>query len=114
MKGYLNRPEATKEAFDSEGFVKTGDIGYFDDQNRLYVIDRCKELIKVKGMQVAPAELEALLLSCSLVKDAAVIGVADEKSGEVPKGFIVRRDEGVSVDEIHDFLKGKNTIDVVG
>ncbi|CAD5227679.1 unnamed protein product [Bursaphelenchus xylophilus] len=105
--GYLGRPEATKDIFDSQGFVKTGDIAYFDEQNFLYVVDRRKELIKVKGLQVAPAELEALLLTCKLVKDAAVIGVPDDRQGEVPKAYVVRFSPSTTENDIKEFVKSR-------
>ncbi|KAI9298839.1 acetyl-CoA synthetase-like protein [Neoconidiobolus thromboides FSU 785] len=89
MIGYLNNPEATKAMFDSNGFMRTGDVGYFDKQYRLYIVDRAKELIKYRGFQVAPAELEALLLAQPQVTDCCVIGVPNDEAGEVPKAFIV-------------------------
>ncbi len=89
MKGYLNNPEATAATVDSEGWIHTGDIGYVDADGYLYVIDRLKELIKYKGMQVAPAELEGILLQHEAIADAAVIPVPDAEAGELPKGFIV-------------------------
>jgi 4-coumarate--CoA ligase len=92
MKGYLNNPEATRASIDDQGWFKTGDLGMVDDDGHWYITDRLKELIKYKGFQVAPAELEALLLTHPAVADAAVIGIADEEAGEVPKGFVVLRD----------------------
>ena len=89
MKGYLNNPAATANILDAEGWLHTGDIGYFDADGHLYVVDRLKELIKYKGYQVAPAELEAVLLSHPTVADAAVIPVRDEEAGEAPKAFVV-------------------------
>ncbi len=89
MKGYLNRPEATAAVLDAEGWFHTGDIARADEAGRVYVVDRLKELIKVKGMQVAPAELEAILLTHPAVADAAVIPIPDEKAGERPKAFVV-------------------------
>jgi len=89
MKGYWNNPEATSEVLDAEGWLHTGDVGYADKEGFFYIVDRVKELIKYKGFQVAPAELEALLLSHPAVSDAAVIGVPDEEAGEVPKAFLV-------------------------
>ena len=91
MKGYLGKPEETAKCIDAEGWFHTGDIGYFDSDGHFYITDRLKELIKVKGLQVAPAELEALLLLHPEIMDAAVIGVPNERMGEVPKAFVVRR-----------------------
>lgn len=89
MKGYLNRPEATAATIDSDGWLHTGDIGYCDEDGHFFIVDRLKELIKYKGMQVAPAELEALLLTHPSVADAAVIPIPDEEAGELPKAFVV-------------------------
>lgn len=89
MRGYLNRPQATAEAFDEEGWLCTGDIGYVDGAGQLSIVDRLKELIKYNGLQVAPAELEAVLLTHPAVADAAVIPSPDAAAGEVPKAFVV-------------------------
>jgi acyl-CoA synthetase (AMP-forming)/AMP-acid ligase II len=89
MKGYLNRPEDTANSIDRDGWYHTGDVGYFDEAGWFYISDRTKELIKYKGMQVAPAELEALLLTHPAVLDAAVVRKTDEEAGEVPKAFVV-------------------------
>ncbi|MFE2498912.1 4-coumarate--CoA ligase family protein [Streptomyces scopuliridis] len=91
MKGYLGRPDATAELIDGAGWVHTGDVGRVDAEGWLFVVDRVKELIKYKGFQVAPAELEALLLTHERIADAAVIGVQDEDGNEVPKAYIVRQ-----------------------
>ena len=89
MRGYLNNPEATRSTIDEDGWLHTGDIGYADEAGYFYVVDRAKELIKYKGFQVAPAELEALLLKHPAVADAAVIPSPDDEAGEVPKAFVV-------------------------
>ncbi|MFJ3900239.1 AMP-binding protein [Streptomyces sp. NPDC090025] len=91
MKGYLGRPEATAAMIDADGWLHTGDIGRVDADGWLYVVDRVKELIKYKGFQVPPAELEALLLTHEGIADAAVIGVVDGDGNEVPKAFVVRQ-----------------------
>jgi len=91
MKGYLNNPKSTKITIDENGWLHTGDIGYVDEEGNFYIVDRLKELIKYKGYQVAPAELEALLLTHPAVADAAVIPVADEEAGEIPKAFVVKK-----------------------
>ena len=87
--GYLENVEATKEAFDAAGFLHTGDIGRIDEEGFIHILDRRKELIKVKGIGVAPAELEDLLLGHVDVEDCAVTGMKDDYSGERPKGFVV-------------------------
>lgn len=89
MTGYLNQPAATAATLDAEGWIHTGDVARIDDDGHVYIVDRLKELIKVSGFQVAPAELEGLLLTHPAVADAAVIGLPDEKHGEVPIGFVV-------------------------
>ena len=103
MKGYLNRPEATAQTIDAEGWLHTGDLGYADEDGWLYVVDRLKELIKYKGYQVAPAELEAVLLAHPAVADAAVIPSPDEEAGEVPKAFVVLQGEATA-DELMAFV----------
>jgi acyl-CoA synthetase (AMP-forming)/AMP-acid ligase II len=89
MKGYLGRPDATAEMIDGEGWLHTGDIGYADKDGCFFVVDRVGELIKFRGLQVAPAELEAVLLSHPAVADAAVVPMADDEAGQVPKAFVV-------------------------
>ncbi|MER6381517.1 4-coumarate--CoA ligase family protein [Streptomyces sp. NPDC001127] len=91
MKGYLGRPDATAALIDADGWLHTGDVGHVDAEGWLFVVDRVKELIKYKGFQVAPAELEALLLTHPGIADAAVIGTCDEDGNEVPHAFVVRR-----------------------
>ncbi|NEB80430.1 4-coumarate--CoA ligase family protein [Streptomyces sp. SID14478] len=100
MKGYLGRPEATAEMIDPDGWVHTGDVGRVDGDGWLFVVDRVKELIKYKGFQVAPAELEALLLTHDGIADAAVIGVLDGDGNEIPKAFVVRADERLTAEQV--------------
>lgn len=104
MKGYLNNPEATAKTVDADGWLHTGDIGVVDEDGYLEIVDRLKELIKVKGFQVAPAELEALLLKHTSIADAAVIGVEDGDCGEVPKAFVVAR-APVTADAVMAFVE---------
>ncbi|WP_351227022.1 4-coumarate--CoA ligase family protein [Streptomyces sp. NPDC002133] len=106
MKGYLGRPEATADMIDAEGWVHTGDIGRVDEDGWLFVVDRVKELIKYKGFQVAPAELEALLLAHEGIADAAVIGVYDADGNEVPKAYVVRQTAatGLSADDVMAYV----------
>ena len=89
MKGYLDNPEATSDMIDDDGWLHSGDIGYADADGYLYVVDRLKELIKYKGMQVAPAELEGVIQAHPAVADVAVIPVPDLEAGEIPKAFVV-------------------------
>ena len=93
MKGYLNRPDETRRTIDEEGWLHTGDIGYVDHDGHFFVVDRAKELIKYKGFQVAPAELEAVLLTHPAIADAAVVPSPDEEAGEVPAAFVVLKSE---------------------
>jgi acyl-CoA synthetase (AMP-forming)/AMP-acid ligase II len=105
MKGYLNSPEATAQTIDSDGWLHTGDIGYADADEYFYIVDRAKELIKYKGFQVAPAELEALLHAHAAIADAAVIPSPDEACGDVPKAYVVvRSGSQVTADEIINFI----------
>ncbi|KAL6332015.1 hypothetical protein AAG906_020372 [Vitis piasezkii] len=105
MKGYLNDPEATERTIDKEGWLHTGDIGYIDDDDELFIVDRLKELIKYKGFQVAPAELEAMLIAHPNVSDAAVVSMKDEAAGEVPVAFIVRSNGSkITEDEIKQYI----------
>ena len=101
--GYLNNAQATAQTIDADGWLHTGDLCYFDDDGFLFVTDRLKELIKVKGFQVAPAELEALLLTHPDVADAAVVGRPDERSGEVPVAHIVPRGD-LDVDQLRGWV----------
>jgi acyl-CoA synthetase (AMP-forming)/AMP-acid ligase II len=96
MKGYLNRPEETAACLDREGWYHTGDVGYVDPEGYFFIVDRTKELIKYKGLQVAPAELEALLLTHPAVLDAAVVRRPDEEAGEVPKAYVVLRPDAAA------------------
>ena len=104
MLGYLNNPQATARMIDAEGWLHTGDIACFDSSGQLFIRDRLKELIKVKGFQVAPAEVEAVLQAYPGVLDAAVIGVPDDEAGEAPMAFVVVA-EGVAIDDIAGFLR---------
>ena len=103
MKGYLNRPAETAEMLLPDGWLRTGDIAEIHENGWIRIVDRCKELIKFKGLQVPPAELEALLLSHPAVADAAVIGIPDEEAGEIPKAFVVRRSE-ITAAELSSFV----------
>ena len=107
MQGYLNNPEATARTIDADGWLRTGDIGHFDTDGYLYISDRVKELIKVKGFQVPPAEVEAALLTHAGVADAAVIGLRDAEAGEVPMAFVVAGAERPTLEELQAHLAGQ-------
>ncbi|XP_066598228.1 luciferin 4-monooxygenase [Prorops nasuta] len=105
MKGYCNNKNATDATIDKDGWLHTGDIGYYDEDGFFFIVDRIKELIKYKGFQVPPAELEAVLLTCLGIKDAAVIGVPNEEVGELPMAFVVKDNTcNITANEIHKYL----------
>ncbi|XP_062119741.1 4-coumarate--CoA ligase 2-like [Humulus lupulus] len=99
MKEYLDNPEATATTIDVDGWLHTGDIGYVDDDGEIFIVDRVKEIIKFKGFQVPPAELEALLISHASIADAAVVPQKDEVAGEVPVAFVVQSNTGFDLTE---------------
>ncbi|KAL6661327.1 hypothetical protein ACP70R_000711 [Stipagrostis hirtigluma subsp. patula] len=105
MKGYLNNPEATAKTIDEGGWLHTGDIGYVDDDDEIFIVDRLKELIKYKGFQVAPAELEAMLIAHAGIADAAVVPMKDDSCGEIPVAFVVASDGSeITEDEIKQYV----------
>ena len=96
MLGYLNNEKATKETLDSDNWLHTGDLAKIDDEGYMTIVDRVKELIKYKGFQVAPAELEALLITHPAVADVAVVGILDDEAGELPKAFITLKPDAAA------------------
>src|SRR2546427_10929004 len=96
MKGYLNNRAATEQILDKDGWLHTGDIGHADQDGDFYIVDRLKELIKYKGYQVPPAELEAILLTHPAVADAAVIPSPNEEAGEGPQALVWLKGEGLA------------------
>jgi acyl-CoA synthetase (AMP-forming)/AMP-acid ligase II len=108
MAGYLENDEATGETIDDDGFLHTGDVARVDSMGCVYIVDRLKELIKYKGYQVPPAELEAVLLTHPGIADAAVVGVTDAESGEeIPKAFVVKQSGAqLTESEVIDFVAG--------
>lgn len=106
MLAYKNNPTATIETLVEDGWLRTGDIAKIDEDGYMFIVDRLKELIKYKGFQVAPAELEATLLSLDGITDAAVIGQSDDEAGEIPVAFIVDGPNAPSDDDIHAHFKG--------
>jgi acyl-CoA synthetase (AMP-forming)/AMP-acid ligase II len=106
MRGYFNKPEATAACMTPDGWFKTGDVAVADENDWFRIVDRVKELIKYKGLQVAPAELEAVLLSHPAIADAAVIPVQDDDAGEIPKAYIVSR-APITEAEVMEFVAAR-------
>jgi fatty-acyl-CoA synthase len=105
MIGYYNMPDKTAEVIDAEGWLHTGDVAVVDSDGYFQIVDRLKELIKYKGFQVPPAELEALLVTHPAVADAAVVGMPDDEAGELPKAFIaLRPGASATAEELQDFV----------
>jgi acyl-CoA synthetase (AMP-forming)/AMP-acid ligase II len=108
MAGYFENPEATAATIDPEGWLHTGDVGYVDADGDFFVVDRVKELIKYKGLQVAPAELEAVLLQHPAVADAAVYPSPDPEAGEIPKAaIVVKPGHTATADELLRFVQDR-------
>ena len=107
--GYLNNAKATADTYDREGWLHTGDQGTIDEEGVVTITDRIKEMIKVKGIGVAPAELEDLLLGHPKVEDVAVMGIPDDYSGQLPKAFVVLkggyRDDGEVGEELLRYVR---------
>ena len=110
MKGYIGNDQATKDTVDADGWLHSGDIGYYDEDGFFYITDRKKELIKYKGLQVSPTELEKILLTHPDVQDVAVAPVPDEVAGELPRAYVIRREGStVTEDDIAKFIAGLGT-----
>lgn len=105
MRGYWNRPDETAKVMTDDGFFRTGDIGQMDEQGFFKIVDRKKDMILVSGFNVYPNEVEEVVVTHPKVFEAAAVGVADEKSGEVVKIFVVKKDESLTIDELKAFCK---------
>ena len=103
MLGYLHRPDDTADMITPDGWVRTGDLGHVDTAGHVVVVDRLKELIKVNAFQVAPAEVEAVLVQHPAIIDAAVVGQPDDRSGQVPVAYVVTTAD-VSADELAEWI----------
>lgn len=111
MKGYVGDQLATSATIDKDGWLHTGDIGYYDENREFFIVDRIKELIKYKAFQVPPAEIEAVLLTHSGVKDVGVIGVPDEDAGELAFAFVVSQpNTNLNREEIIKYVAGEQSI----
>ncbi|GBP78223.1 Luciferin 4-monooxygenase [Eumeta japonica] len=103
MKGYVGIPR--EQYLDEEGFLKTGDLGYYDEDHYVYIVDRIKSVIKCAGFQVSPVDIEAVLLQHSAVKEAGVVGRPDPEYGELPTAFVVKHPGAkVTEQELIDFV----------
>ena len=109
MKGYWQRPDETAKVMTADGFFRTGDIGIMDEHGYSKIVDRKKDMILVSGFNVYPSEIEEVITTHPKVLEAAAIGVADEKSGEVPKLFIVKKDPSLTVEEVLEYAKNNLT-----
>lgn len=108
MKGYFKNDEATKAIITTDGWLRSGDIGYYDENRLIFINDRLKELIKVNANQVAPAELEGILREHKDVLDAVVVGIPNDKCGEIPKAFVVRRPQSSTNEhELQEFVANR-------
>ena len=110
MKGYLKNDDETKRTLREGGWLHTGDLAYYDSDKFFYVVGRLKELIKVNALQVAPAELEDILKQHPKIADAAIIGIPNDKKGQVPFAFVVKKqglEDDLEKSEMHDFLRDK-------
>ena len=105
MKGYYNQPGETAKTIIDDGWLCTGDIGKMDDEGFLYIVDRKKDMILVSGFNVFPNEIENVVASHPKVLEVAAVGVPDEKSGEVVKIFVVKKDNSLDKDEIIAYCK---------
>jgi acyl-CoA synthetase (AMP-forming)/AMP-acid ligase II len=107
-QGYWNQPQANAATFTSDGWMRTGDIGYVDADQHIFLIDRLKEMIKYNALQVAPAELEDIILSHPEVLDVAVVGAPDAAAGEIPMAYVVRKNGArVCAEDLMQFVSGR-------
>ena len=105
--GYLNNESATKSAIDSNGWYHSGDVGHYDENERLFITDRLKEMIKFKAWSVAPAEIESFLMTHKSIDSVAVIGVKHTTDGQYPRAYVkVKSDEKVTEEELIKFVEG--------
>lgn len=107
IQGYINNPEATKLALDDEGFLHSGDIGYFDNENLLFVIDRKKDIIKNDGHQVAPGVIENLINELELVENSCVVGVYDNFRHDIICAFVKRKTKELTENDVINHVNGK-------
>nr|XP_009859317.1 4-coumarate--CoA ligase 1-like [Ciona intestinalis] len=107
MKGYYKNQSETSRCITSDGWFRTGDIGHYDENGFIFIVDRLKELIKYKAFQVPPAELESVILSNPKVADVGVTGIPDPEAGEVPRAYVVRKDGTLTEEELNNFVQSR-------
>lgn len=107
--GYFNNEEETNNSIDDEEFLKTGDIGYFDEENNLYLVDRKKDVMKYCSSQISPTELEQYLIECPSIKSVCIVGIPDEEVGDLPAAVIVQNDKEtpISSNEVEQMIESK-------
>ena len=104
--GYLNKPQATAEVFDAQGWFHAGDIAVMDEDGYAYIVDRKKDMINVGGEKVFPSEVEDMMLVHPKIKDLVIVGIPDELKGEAPKAFVqLVQGESLSLDEVKAFCR---------
>ena len=107
MRGYWRRPEATRAAFTEDGYLRTGDIATIDAEGFIRIIDRCKDVIIVSGLNVYPNEVEEVAIQCDGVRECACVGVPDADTDEAVKLYVVRADESLSAEQIYTFCESR-------
>jgi acyl-CoA synthetase (AMP-forming)/AMP-acid ligase II len=111
FSGYLSNIEATKETIDSDGWLHTGDIGYYDQNERLFITDRLKEMIKYKGFPVSPAEIEKFLLIHESVAEVAVVGIKHESESQWPRAYVkIKEGKSATEEELKNFVSGAENL----
>ncbi len=109
MKGYWNRPDETAKVMTADGYFRTGDLGYMNEEGYFKIVDRKKDMILVSGFNVYPNEIEDVLALQPKVLEVAAIGVPDDKSGEAVKVFVVKKDSSLTEDELRAYAKANLT-----
>lgn len=108
--GYYGNQSATDEIIDNESFLMTGDVGHFDEDGFLHIVDRKKDLLKYRGFQISPSEIEAFLINLPKIRSVCVVGIPNDVSGDLPAAVVVRNSNDISKKEIFDSVSGKKIV----